>query len=65
MFQKLLHKQHETNKGDKHPCPQMETTLNSNNQGVWTHTLNCTATRTGCFFHCYKQFIWKHYLFIS
>jgi len=25
MFQKLLHTQHETNKGDKHPCPQLET----------------------------------------
>jgi len=25
MFQKLLHTQHETNKGDKQPCPQLET----------------------------------------
>jgi len=25
MFKKLLHTQHETNKGDNHPCPQLET----------------------------------------
>jgi len=59
-----IHNMKQTKETNNHAL-SWKRTLNPSNQGALDPTLNCTATGTGFFFHCYIQFIWKLYLFYS